>query len=627
MPRVLITGVVAYIVLRPLLGLGHELVGAGLAWALHAAVGSGFWEPVVRSIGLDPVYTGAAIRAAGGVQVAGLAIAGPLGTALHAILPEVCYGQDHLASRAAFSLVAAPGAPALGRGLVAFGANVIWLAFGLWLFWRWRRRDARIALIGLLIQAQIGVNHLLLAQVGLADIDASGLPFALEMTLPGSGWLTAGLATLPPLERDLLVGGSLVLLGYASATVLVLVLAATIRLMRLRRRVRPRPRVAVVRPTWVSAAVSGGLALCLACSPVGHLGIGTPNWQMTTGVVEQSGSAVAAAPASPTNEPVSLEDPTPVSIAHPSPTVWQYVVNGKIQAIHGVGYNPQYANLSASDRAGLYQRDFATMRRMGINTIEGWFEGQFDDVTLDAAARNRIGVLMPFELNQDWDYTDPNMQATILARVGDYVEKYKDSPAVRMWAPGNENLHRILYAHWVSQVNDPKARARAAAFAAFLPKLVDEIHALDPDHPVVYRDAEDLYLNWITPGFAQSGGSRPWLVYGANVYSAARLQDVIAKWPNQWPGRALLISEFAPGGMGPSNRPIGFQQEWHVIRSRPGVVLGGLAYTWATNGPEDLDRVFGLVDPSGVPTDGALAALAAAYSADATTAASPPAGN
>lgn len=47
------------------------------------------------------------------------------------------------------------------------------------------------------------------------------------------------------------------------------------------------------------------------------------------------------------------------------------------------------------------------MQRLGINTIEGWFEKQFDTTTLDAAARNGIGVLMPFELNQDVDYSDP----------------------------------------------------------------------------------------------------------------------------------------------------------------------------------------------------------------------------
>ncbi len=63
-----------------------------------------------------------------------------------------------------------------------------------------------------------------------------------------------------------------------------------------------------------------------------------------------------------------------------------------------------------------------------------------------------------------------------------------------------------------------------------------------------------------------------------------------------------------------------------MIRSRPDVVLGGLAYTWATNGPEDLDRVFGLVDPNGVPTDGALAALSSAYLADGGLVADTPTG-
>jgi hypothetical protein len=110
------------------------------------------------------------------------------------------------------------------------------------------------------------------------------------------------------------------------------------------------------------------------------------------------------------------------------------------------------------------------------------------------------------------------------------------------------------------------------------------------------------------------------------VYSAPRLQDIISKWPSQWPGRPLIISEFAPGGVGPQERPLGFQQQWQVIRSRPDVVLGGLAYTWATNGPEDLDRVFGLVDSNGVPTDGALAAVSAAYLSDSSAIADLPGG-
>ncbi len=86
------SAVAIYAALRPVFGLGHELVVAGLAWLFRAAVGTGFWEPLIRWLGLDPIYTGAAIRAAGGVQVAGFAVAAPPGDALHAALPTLFLG-------------------------------------------------------------------------------------------------------------------------------------------------------------------------------------------------------------------------------------------------------------------------------------------------------------------------------------------------------------------------------------------------------------------------------------------------------------------------------------------------------------------------------------------------------
>jgi hypothetical protein len=85
-------------------------------------------------------------------------------------------------------------------------------------------------------------------------------------------------------------------------------------------------------------------------------------------------------------------------------------------------------------------------------------------------------------------------------------------------------------------------RARADAFAAFLTELVDHIHELDPNHPVVYRDAEDVYLPWLKAAFEATGVQRLWLIYGANVYSPSRLQEVIARWPTQWVGGPLLVS-------------------------------------------------------------------------------------
>jgi hypothetical protein len=616
-----LSGVIAYVALRPLLGLGHELAVAGLASVFHMAVATGAWQPIVQLLGLDPIYAGAAIRALGGVQVDGLALAGPLGEYLSGAVPAVFLPPDRVANGAGISMVASAGAPAIGRGMAAFGADVVWLAIGLWVFWRWRRTSWRVALIGLLIQAQIAVNHLLDAQVGLADIYASGLPFAIAVAAPDAGWLTGDLGRLSSDVRDVLVGLGLVAVGYMSAVLLVVLAQRANRRRHAGGTVRSETVGCQPRNRWATALLSVCLAVATAWSPIGALAFGESNWQATAGGrVHSSRSGARIGGLSNTRR---LEGATRVAVTPGSAGGWNYLVDGIPDTIRGVGYNPQYAGLSRAERAALYERDFSHMQRLGINTIEGWFEGQFDSVTLDNAARNGIGVLMPFELNQDWDYTDPQVRAAILDQLSAYVERYKLHPAVRMWAPGNENLHRILYPHWMSQENVPAARARAEAFAAFLPELVDRIHAVDPDHPVVYRDAEDVYLSWITNAFAQTGGDRPWLVYGANVYSAARLQQVISQWPAQWPGRPLLISEFAPGGVGPAERPLGFQQQWAVIQSRADIVLGGLAYTWATNGPEDLDRVFGLVDANGIPADGALAALSSAYMADGTVAEQP----
>ena len=40
-----------------------------------------------------------------------------------------------------------------------------------------------------------------------------------------------------------------------------------------------------------------------------------------------------------------------------------------------------------------------------------------------------------------------------------------------------------------------------------------------------------------------------------------------------------------------------------VVRSHPEWVLGGAVYAWTRNGPEGVDRNFGLTD-DGVPVDG-----------------------
>jgi hypothetical protein len=308
---------------------------------------------------------------------------------------------------------------------------------------------------------------------------------------------------------------------------------------------------------------------------------------------------VAGPPAAPTGSVVTLEGSN-----------YQYVlrVDGRPTVVRGMGYNPWYASLPTDERQQRYRRDFSAMQEMGVNTLEGWFQDQFDEVTLDEAQRNGLKVIMPFELNQDYDYSDPAIKAKFRQEVTDWVLRYRDHPAVLMWGPGNEVMHRLIFPTAVQGQRDPAREKRADDFAAFYVELMDMIRSLDPNHPVVYRDAEDLYFARLRTALQRDGVARPWFIYGTNVYTK-RLADVIDRWPGQGVDAPLLVSEFSPGGSGAAERPSMFGWYWSTIRAHPKRVLGGVVYTWTTQGPEDLDRVFGLTDASGAPVDGSTAAL------------------
>ncbi len=610
-------GFILYLLTQPVLGLIRESLVAAFALTLRSFIATGIWQPILTGLRLDPVYAGAALRSLGSVQVSGIAIAGPLGVLLHARLPDIFLAPDQTRSGAFASMVALPGASILGQMAAAVGADVVLLTMGFILM---RRASGRTSLqvYGLFVQAEIVIGHVLRASLGARQLDASGVPFALALVSPMLGWRsTERLAALPEPWQTAILSLALVMLAYA---VPVLGLLG----IRVIGRKAPKASVPAERHDRLPRRAFAACAIATVMtvwSPIGSLARSASNWQPVNQVVN------AASANRGSNQPASSSaadsGPRVVSLVQRPTGAWEYLVDGSPTVIRGVGYNPQYAALPASQRAILYQRDFSAIQSIGANSIEGWFDNQFDEMTLDYANRYGLGVIMPFELNQDWDYSDPTVQTDVLSQVGDWVMRYRANPAVRMWAPGNENLHHQLYANWVSQEQVPAARAKAQAFAAFLPRLVDRIHELDPDHPVLYRDAEDVYLDWLKQGFDSSPTPRPWLVYGANVYSATRLSQIIAAWPTQWVGGPLVISEFAPGGRGPDARASGYQQDWQVIRSRPAVVLGGLAYTWATNGPEDLDRVFGLVDANGNPCDAAMSALAAAYLNDQSAAESP----
>jgi hypothetical protein len=292
------------------------------------------------------------------------------------------------------------------------------------------------------------------------------------------------------------------------------------------------------------------------------------------------------------------------------------LVNGRPQVIKGMGLNTQYASLlSPAERAARLDADMLAFRALGVNTVLGWDPAEFDEVLLDAAERHGIGVVLPFDLDPEADYTDPELRQHLHAEVMAWVARFRDHPALRMWGLGNEVLHKIVHPAWVGP-QDPRRELNAEAFSDWLVETADAIHAVDPDHPVTYRSAEDAFVPWVAAALQQHGGGpRPWFVWGTNCYQDY-LSQILENWPASGIDTALWVSEFAPGTMAVPDRPQGFVDMWATIRSHPRWVLGGAVYAWTRNGPEGVDRNFGLTD-DGVAVDGrSLDMLSTLFHAD-----------
>ncbi len=284
---------------------------------------------------------------------------------------------------------------------------------------------------------------------------------------------------------------------------------------------------------------------------------------------------------------------------------YSYLVNGVPQLFIGMGYNPIYRYLTDEQRAANYRRDFAILRQAGVNTITGWDadkgyeQDKFDELTLNLANEYGIGVIMPLNLPPEGDYTDPVFVNDLMEQARAKVQRFKDFPALRMWGVGNE-------VYWEM---DPDMYP---AFSDAYLRIVDLFHELDPNHPVIYRESEDRYVEDFAASLQNSGDMRPWLLYGMNVYDQD-LNAILDRWPDYGLDRPVLVSEFGATGDTTEERAQGYLDLWKAIRAHPDYVIGGAPYVWWTNGPEPTDAIWGLMDSNSQPVDSTFAALSEAW--------------
>ncbi len=286
-----------------------------------------------------------------------------------------------------------------------------------------------------------------------------------------------------------------------------------------------------------------------------------------------------------------------------------YLVNGIETPFIGMGYNPIYRNLPTATRLAMYRKDFTILCRAGVNTITGWDsdkgyeQDKFDELTLDTANQFGIGVVLPIYMPPDADYTDPVTVSALTDYARTKVLRFRNHPAVRMWGVGNEVMNNMA----TSDTYQPFLNAYMG--------IIDAVHQLDPNHPVIYREAEDDYVPLIVQTLQASGDMRPWFLYGENIYDKPA-GPVLDRWPTYGLDRPLFVSEFGTEGRTPADRAAGYASMWRDIRGHADWVAGGAPYAWTTAGPEPTDNKWGLMDKNGWPVDGTFNALQQLWRAD-----------
>ncbi len=294
--------------------------------------------------------------------------------------------------------------------------------------------------------------------------------------------------------------------------------------------------------------------------------------------------------------------PSFVQTVEVRPGRFQYLVNGEPQLFIGMGYNPIYRTLSDEQRAANYRRDFKMLCEAGVNHITGWDrdkgydQDKFDELTLDTANVYGLGVIMPIYLPPEGDYRDLAFVDGLVDTVRAKVTRFRQHPAMRMWGLGNEVLTEL------------PAGMRGPFGRAYL-RIADLVHELDPNHPVIYREAETLFVPAIKLALENAEAPRPWLLYGMNAYSF-ELERFLDEWRRNGLRRPLFVTEFGAEPATPGGRALGYVNMWRMIRAHPRNALGGAPYVWTTEGPEPVDKKWGLVDGDSQPVDGTFDQLA-----------------
>ncbi len=269
----------------------------------------------------------------------------------------------------------------------------------------------------------------------------------------------------------------------------------------------------------------------------------------------------------------------------------QILVNDEPFFIKGAGYQPvpigkwvgEYDIFADPE---IYNRDFPLLRELNCNTIRTWAKvtsGEFLDAAYNNGA-NPIYVIMGFFVNNSLDLAEPSVRKGIIEEFKDYVGRYKDKPAVLMWAIGNEQNYWQSgdIRNWYTLINE-------MAWAAYEVEG-ETYHPVTTPNGDIWNETGPIG----NPEFKTDDISMAYLdVWGANIYSGWSFQGRLQNY-HELSSKPFWVSEYGFPGTNQRNQAEGAYVLWDEIAANVDVCSGGtiMAYSdewWKSGFPERHD--------------------------------------
>jgi hypothetical protein len=287
---------------------------------------------------------------------------------------------------------------------------------------------------------------------------------------------------------------------------------------------------------------------------------------------------------------------------------WRLKVDGKDTLIRGVnwdevpiGENYAYNFWGESDQfiKDTLDAEMGLLKEMNGNAIRQytgipprWVEyiyKTFGIFTVINHPFGRYGINVNGTFEPSTNYADPATRTAIRNEIKAMAETYKDTPGILVVMLGNENNYGL---HWKSSEIEalPQGQrddARAIHLYTLFSQAIDDIHAIDKEHPVAICNGDLQYVDIIAKYVRNMD------IFASNVYRGRSARDFYQVVKEKL-DKPTFFSEFGADAYDAKNgRPDDVTQagylrdQWREIYEQTagkggvGNAIGGLTFQWS----------------------------------------------